>query len=406
MIKGKNRYFALLCALAALPATSAHALSLEVPAEPGRNLELTLRAIDSAKRSLRVNIYQLSAAPIVAALKSKIEAGLDVQILEEGQPVGGLAAIEKSARDDLAAAFRANGRGFLREMTNAGGVKRRFHFDHAKYVVADNATLLIGSENYTDTGNPDGEATGNRGWEVIAHDADLAGQFLALFKNDSDESFGDVLDIAGHDLGDSLRELFAGVFQIPNFSAAGVSPAALPPPRLLQADSSEQIVSPTSSEEDIRGLLQSARQSIDLEQMTFAATWDRGANDSPFLSDVLDAARRGVSVRVLLNDERAFGPPKGGKATPNQITAQRLNAAARAEGLPLEARIANVQRMGVTYIHNKGALVDGHRTLVSSINWNQNSVKENREAAVVVEGSEPFGYHEALFQKDWLASAP
>jgi phosphatidylserine/phosphatidylglycerophosphate/cardiolipin synthase-like enzyme len=40
--------------------------------------------------------------------------------------------------------------------------------------------------------------------------------------------------------------------------------------------------------------------------------------------------------------------------------------------------------MNVDYIHNKGMIIDQDKTLISSINWNQNSVDNNREAAVVL----------------------
>jgi len=387
------------------PAPPAHALELLLPSRPADNLDLTLSAINRAHRSLKVNIYQLSSAPIVSALKAKIAEGLSVQILEEGQPVGGLSAGERASRDDLAHAFAQNSArtSFFREMSSHGSEPRRFRFDHAKYVVADDKAVLIGSENYTDTGNP-GEATkGNRGWEAIVNDDAFAEQFIDLFAGDSGKGNGDVLDIKARDLGDALHNLFPS-FDVPSLNDSNSEAA---PTRAVEVASVTQVVSPTTSLEGLTNLLRSAKQSIDLEQMTFAATWDRGASSSPLLDEVLAAARRGVKVRVLLNDERAFGPPrKNAKPTPNVITNQLLNETAAREGLPLESRIANVARMGVTYIHNKGALVDGRRVLISSINWNQNSVTENREAAVVVDGPAAYGYHEALFQQDWSASAP
>jgi phosphatidylserine/phosphatidylglycerophosphate/cardiolipin synthase-like enzyme len=60
--------------------------------------------------------------------------------------------------------------------------------------------------------------------------------------------------------------------------------------------------------------------------------------------------------------------------------------------------------MGVKYIHNKGAIADGERVLVSSINWNRNSLENNRETAVVIHSQEVSDYYKELFESDWNVS--
>ena len=137
---------------------------------------------------------------------------------------------------------------------------------------------------------------------------------------------------------------------------------------------------------------------------------------------VIEAARRGVKVRVLLNDESVFakhkakenseaelalGTEMGSNSATNSskyqnpVTMQILNDLASSENLDISATIADIEAMGVTYIHNKGILVDDDRVLVSSINWNQNSVMNNREAAVVVQSKDIHDYYETIFEKDW-----
>jgi hypothetical protein len=71
----------------------------------------------------------------------------------------------------------------------------------------------------------------------------------------------------------------------------------------------------------------------------------------------------------------------------------------------ISARTADIKRMGVTYIHNKGALVDGNKTLISSINWDNNAVMNNREAAVLLVSSTVYNHYETLFNNDWQVSA-
>jgi phosphatidylserine/phosphatidylglycerophosphate/cardiolipin synthase-like enzyme len=155
-------------------------------------------------------------------------------------------------------------------------------------------------------------------------------------------------------------------------------------------------------------MLNSANKSIDLEQMTFVADWGKDDDaGSPLFNAVVAAARRGVKVRVLANDESVFDHPSSGpREHKNETAVDMLNQLARSEKLALEARVADIKKMGVNYIHNKGALIDGERTLVSSINWNQNSVENNREAAVLVTSPEVHKHYKRLFDNDWQRSAP
>jgi phosphatidylserine/phosphatidylglycerophosphate/cardiolipin synthase-like enzyme len=164
------------------------------------------------------------------------------------------------------------------------------------------------------------------------------------------------------------------------------------------------VVSPDTSLSSLVTLLRSAKRTLDIEQLNFNADWNQVTNGSPILAEVIAAARRGVQVRVLLNDDASSfgGDPE---TSHNAMTAQELNRSARQFGVKLEGRIANLKAMGVDYIHNKGVLIDGAYTLVSSINWNENSITRNRESGVVLTGPEINSHYETLFSSDWEASA-
>jgi hypothetical protein len=58
-------------------------------------------------------------------------------------------------------------------------------------------------------------------------------------------------------------------------------------------------------------------------------------------------------------------------------------------------------RLGLSKLHNKGMIVDGKWTLISSINWNRNSVAQNREAGVIIENEEVAQYFTDLFYWDY-----
>ena len=393
--------FALSGHLAFVSETNVFAFAVDVGEAPTSSLNLTLAAIKSAEETLLVNIYEMSSPEISLALLQKIQSGVHVEIIEEGNPVGGLSA---SARDVVsllshAMSLMENGDHFY-EMTHDAGGKRRFHFDHAKYMVIDNKSVLIGSENYSPTGHPKFGVLGNRGWEVLIHDKKLAHQFTQIFAADSDIRKGDLIDRAIPN--DSVLAFVPRNFEHEMTQSAGGEVTSY---FRMDASKATVVTSPDTSLTGLVGLLDSAKTSIDLELLSFDSHWGGTERNSPLFDAVLSAARRGVTVRVLLNDERTFARSSSTKLTRNQKTVEALNHFATQNGVNLTGRIANIKAMKVTYIHNKGGLVDDNKTLISSINWNENSVENNRETAVILTSSEINAHYKYLFEKDWNASA-
>ncbi|MBC7693571.1 MAG: hypothetical protein H7222_17530 [Methylotenera sp.] len=387
-------------------AVNVQAAQIEVADAPDSDLALTLSAISGARRSLAVNIYELTSPQIADALLERIKSGIHVDILEEGQPVGGLATAARGIQTQLIKAMHQarNGDHFF-EMTSNNGtssVKRRFAFDHAKYIVVDGDRLLVGSENYSPTGNPETSSVGNRGWEVLIHDPALAQSFQKTFTQDISLSVGDVLDLTAQTLTSNLSaddwEAFEG--ELTALADANSSTSA----HFATFDSTgvQRITSPETSLSGLVGMIRSATRTLDIQQMTFEASWKSTAGNSPLLDEVVAAARRGVKVRVLLNDESVFNHGNTSKSK-NPVTARLLNQVAAKEKLNLSAKVANLKAMGVGAIHNKGALVDGNRTLISSINWGENSVLRNRETAVLITSPGVNGFYENLFDQDWNA---
>jgi len=403
----------VLC-IAGLSTSIVFAFPVDVSEAPGNTLALTVSAIKSAKRSILLNIYEMSSPEIAEALKGRIEAGLHVEILEEGQPVGGMSAASREIQAELVEAMKQYGRDdHFYEMTSKAGGQRRFRFNHAKYVVIDGAALLIGSENYSATGNPTPSKLGNRGWEVLIHEPKLAKSFRQMFEMDRDLSHNDVIDRVVEPF--VSADLAVAVDAGGKDSHNGKRNPLYRKPRRLEASSVVEITSPDISLSGLVSLLSQAESSVDIQVMTFDSNWgkgDREGNSSPLLAAVLGAARRGVSVRVLLNDETVFfrrrevGKFLDLRATPlkNRVTVELLNSVGKREKLKLSAHIADVKAMDVDYIHNKGVLIDDDKTLISSINWNENSVERNREAAVVLVSPQIHDHYEALFETDWQAS--
>ena len=123
------------------------------------------------------------------------------------------------------------------------------------------------------------------------------------------------------------------------------------------------------------------------------------ADPNPRLFAYIAAARRGATVRVLLDayfDNQDLDSPRS-----NLRTVEYLKAIALAEGLDLDARRRNPTGEG---IHNKMALaqISGKGwAVVGSLNGGEVSAKQNREMALLVGSDEVYGYLADVFWYDW-----
>ncbi|MHA1727378.1 MAG: phospholipase D-like domain-containing protein [Promethearchaeota archaeon] len=145
------------------------------------------------------------------------------------------------------------------------------------------------------------------------------------------------------------------------------------------------ILSPDNSETEIINLINSAQEKLFIEQMYIY----------PTLTDIIDAIiaanNRGVEVKVILDD----GNSNSG------ITADLLE-----NGGINDIRVSKENASKGNYfntMHNKGVIVD-NKTLISSINWSPTSLRENREAGLIIESELISDYYEMIFDYDWIAS--
>ncbi len=401
--------FFLLFTLSFLPSgwTSPALLGLS----PDNSEALVLKAINTAESSIFLNIYQFDHVAITQALARKIRTGIPVQILLEGQPMGGISTKGKTTLKVLQQAIdetpRSDSKIFIMKSAAPSTSKsRRYRFNHAKYIVIDDAKCMISSENFTATGQAAPGKIGNRGWTIFLDDVQLAKELLDIFNQDLDPQFGDVTPYS------SQATLELSMESAPSVPAKRTVPAVAFGTGF--AESIQLITSPNALDE-LKQVMRQAISQLAIETMSFPPNWYKPSAEvgkpsqphtNPLISEMIAAARRGIQVRALLNDDRAFSnqPPASG-AFPNDLTVNLLNKMANCHQLPLEGRIVNREALEITYVHNKGILVDNDRTLISSINYTQNSIVNNRETAVLVQGQDINQYYMQVFDLDWNASA-
>ncbi|HSQ93666.1 MAG TPA: phospholipase D-like domain-containing protein [Methanoregula sp.] len=334
-------------------------------------------AINQASDTIFVNMYELSSPSLGASLVAARARGVDVRVLIEGGPVGGISTSEKS----LIWTINRSGIPVL-SMLSTETAHAPYRYNHAKYIIIDNNSLLLTSENFKNSGLPPAGLSGNRGWGVCLKDPALAEYFTQVFKEDSGSRSVSPYAGAAGDAEPAPSEGHTAEFFPARFDGATVTPVIAP-------DTSYQILD----------LLDSARTSIEIEQAYIKNETPYILN--PYLSSAINASRRGVRVRVLL-DSYWFNVED---ESDNDEMVVLINRIASSENLPLEAKCVDLSVSPFEKIHNKGVIVDDERVLVSSINWNSNSPNFNREAGVIIDHPGVARYFREVFDDDWRPMA-
>lgn len=326
-----------------------------------------------ATRDIRLNVYEFSSPSMAESLAHARERGVDVRMLIEGGPVGGIGTTEKAVLWNL------NQSGIpVYAMVSSQDVHAPYRYDHAKYVVTDDRSVLVVSENFKYSGFAPKGTTGNRGWGVIMTGPGVASYYSAVFDTDLHSPSVVLYGGSPGENETAPSERHTSEFSPQEFSGATVRPVLAPDTSYLITD-----------------LIDSAQQNIDIEEAYI--TNETRFTLNPYLSSAINASRRGVHVRILLD---SYWYNVDGKTDNDEMVAL-INRIATAEHLPLEARCAYLRENQIEKIHNKGVIVDESRVLVSSINWNSNSPNFNREAGVVIDHPGVAGYFSRVFEDDW-----
>ncbi len=343
---------------------------------PDSSLQAFTAAVRSANREILLNIYEFASPEIVESLALARGRNVTITVLIEGGPVGGI------TREEKAALYSLNQSGIpVYTMAPSKGEHAPFRYDHAKYLVIDRQRVLITSENFKASGFPLPGSSGNRGWGVIIDEAGFAGYFASVFMADlHDASVKPWYGMPG-DFEVPSSQKHRPEFYPESFSGATVRPVIAP-------DTSSEILE----------LINSAKSTIEIEQAYITNESDTALN--PYLAAAINASRRGVHVRVLLD---SYWYNTEDPSDNNEMTTL-INTIAQREHLPLEARLADLTTNELEKIHNKGVIVDDRRVLVSSINWNHNSPNFNREAGVIIGHPGAARYFRTVFDDDWNAA--
>jgi phosphatidylserine/phosphatidylglycerophosphate/cardiolipin synthase-like enzyme len=312
--------------------------------------------------------YTLTDDAVAEQLLAAAGRNVSVRVLVDGDPVGGLARRQAVILDRLAAAGI--------EVRVLGGQRARYDFHHAKYAVVDDS-VLVATENWKHAGLG---GNGSRGWGVVTHQPRVVSGLADTFRAD-----------AGWRDARPWTEYRASK----TFDSAPAANATYPTqfkPRTVTVEQTHLLVAPDNAEAGILARLGNATDTIAVEQVSL------GGRTQPFVQATLAAAHRGVEVRVLLSSAWYV-------EAENRKLVSWLNDRADSENLPLDAKLAK-PRDKFEKIHAKGVVIDGDQVILGSLNWNNNSARDNREVVLVLEGESVGAYYQRVFDADWPVPPP
>jgi phosphatidylserine/phosphatidylglycerophosphate/cardiolipin synthase-like enzyme len=350
-----------------LSLTSYHA-SVDPFTAPEGSLDRLWREIGIAQTSIEACVYELGDPAVTEAFVAASGRGVMVSLLIEGQPVTGLSNSSKTAVLKLMDA------GCDVRLMTSNQSYRRYDCLHAKYLIIDRERVTVMSENWA------GGLVSNRGWGVTVFSPELAADIEEMFAEDSSMDRRDIVEAS---------TVVKGWYSPP--SVAEIPGAQATATTSVMADIS-LIASPDTSFQGIIDLVSSASERLLVEQLYIDPAW---VESNQILDELVDAAGRGVQVRVLMDETFV----STSDTRNNSMTMESLNALAQERGLDLQARlVSSYHDFGV--MHNKGVIADDS-VLVSSVNWVDVSVFQNREVGLVISSPTVSSYFADSFWKDW-----
>ncbi|MFC7073075.1 phosphatidylserine/phosphatidylglycerophosphate/cardiolipin synthase family protein [Halovenus rubra] len=329
-----------------------------LPDEPARAVHF----LSNATERILLAGYTISSDDYIDELIEAHNRGVTVTVLLEASPVGGLSSQSASALDRLTRSGI--------DVQVISGELARYRYHHPKYAIVDDRALVT-TENWKRSGLG-GESS--RGWGVITDQQHIVTGLAETFQADS--SWVDTQSWLNSEKQTVTEEEPADKQFPQQFEAAS-----------LPVDRTHLLLAPDNLEATLTETIRNAEESIDIMQVQI------GSRGFPLLTTAIDAAKRGVEVRILLSG--AWYAEEE-----NRQLKRWLDKQAASKDLSLSVRIAEPDGQ-FEKIHAKGLIVDGNKTFVGSANWNNNSVRENREVGLLLEGQAVGDYFQTVFESDW-----
>ncbi len=351
---------------------------------PDNSYDAITRELRNAQHSIDMNMYEFTNPFLYQELLDALKRNVTVRIFMEGSPIGGIDDREGFILGDLA----AHG-GLIRFIVSddENHVNVRYQFDHAKYLLIDNETVIVESCNWAKTGVPKNPTYGNREWGIVVRNKEVATTFLKVFQDDWDPLHTDSCPIEAMNL--TFYPDFTLDYEVPTgsylpqFDAKTITgPCTITP-----------VFSPDTSEQVLLDAIDAATSTIYVQQLYIYRDW--GETTSPLVEHLVNKSLEGVDVQVILDYQTDY-----------EETITKLDETKEfLETYGVRVKFISSEWSPFSTIHNKGMIIDNTTVLISSINWNEQSVRKNREAGLLVNSEEVATYYATVFLSDWNLEA-
>jgi len=357
-------------------------------ASPDSTYAVTKRLMDDAKKSILIGIYDFSASYMKTLVRNAMIRGVKLSLMLDVNSKG-----EQQLMKDLDL--------FGAQTVPAPSCSSKFiHFfsnSHEKVIVIDDTWVLVQSGNYSENSIPLNEKdgadpanfrTGNRDMGVAIKSKPLAEFFTKVLRGDMKLE----LDAEGAEALVSAR-----IKNLPMLVEA--APTKIPvklfksksfnPPNKISV---LPVLSPDNYMKVVPDFLRAATKSIYIEQQYIRSTQQAIGELLSAMREAMDA-HPNMDVRIILG--KLFGP--------DDVKKERVNLANLKSkfGLKLGTNVRYIDTDRLVHCHNKLIVVDNRSVLVSSQNWSDTAVLENREAGLMFEYPEIAKYYAGIFETDW-----
>lgn len=387
------------------PAIITATATLTVAVAPDNSYDTLRRAVDNATGSIQLSSLMLENVAFGEGLVAAARRGVEVTVLLEGDPPGGITNQERYICNLLE---DAGGACWFMIADSDRRIYDRYSYMHAKYMIVDGWLSVVSSENFSPDSLPDDDKSdgtwGRRGVVLMTDALDVAVHLSGVFADDLDTNHRDILRWSAED--PKYGAPPPGFVPITTAGGTGYhvrfSEAASFPGNLAF----EIVQAPENALRDVDGLLgligrAGQGDTLLIQQLSERPYWGAtnsgpSADPNPRLEAYIAAARRGAAVRLLLDS--FFDFPAG--PTTNAATCAYVNRISQSERLSLRCTLGNPTGMG---IHNKMVLarINGRGYIhVGSINGTELSSKGNRELALQVQSDDAYDYLAGMFLGD------
>lgn len=420
----KVRYPGWDLAIFGAPAVYANqSATVQVAVAPDNAFSAVKAAIDSAQHSIRIETLHITNYAVMEALVAAAERGVTVTILMEGEATSADARHQRNYLCQMLDAAPGPSQCWFMHTAAEADIYDRYRNVHAKFMLVDwelynpdpalsGAIALIMSENLTGSSLPfddKSDGTWGRRGVVLQTDAPpVAARLMSIFSVDLDPA--NHVDIAPWSPSDPEFGAPPADF-VPNTASGGITYTVryTTPATFTGAFDFEIVQAPENNMRPDSGLFglvaqATAGDTVLVQQLDERIDWGPAENSvaSPRLTAYIDAARRGATVRLMLDGYHAaefWSDPND--PTTNTAVCRYVNDVSRAEALDLHCALANPAGLG---IHNKMVLVSvggAGFVHVGSLNGTEASHKLNREVALQIRSTELFAFLAELFWRDW-----